>query len=90
MDLNTWDVTSSKKTTSISNAGWRGAMKGDWFYYASKGNNKIIRYNYKTDVAEVVAASFTGTSPMDVAFDAAGNAYVLDHLSLSNNQSSFL
>ncbi len=77
MDLTTWDVTSSKKTTSISNAGWRGAMKGDWFYYASKGNNKIIRYNYKTDVAEVVAASFTGTSPMDVAFDAAGNAYVL-------------
>ncbi|MBP3202969.1 MAG: IPT/TIG domain-containing protein [Bacteroidales bacterium] len=77
MDMSTWDVTSSTATKSISNAGWRGAMHGDWFYYASKGNDKIIRYNYKTDVAEVLTATFTGTSPMDVAFDAAGNAYVL-------------
>jgi IPT/TIG domain. len=77
LDLGSWNVTSSTATKSISNAGWRGSVHGDWFYYASKGNNKIIRYNYKTDAAEVVTASFTGTSPMDVAFDAAGNAYVL-------------
>lgn len=78
MDMTTYALSgSSKETSTISNAGWRGALNGDWFYYASKGNNKVIRYNYKTDKAEVLDASFTGTSPMDVAFDSDGNAYVL-------------
>lgn len=78
MDATTGEVTGhSTATKNISNAAWRGALHGEWIYYASKGNNKMIRYNYKTDVAEVVSAVFAGTSPMDVAFDAAGNGYLL-------------
>ena len=37
-----------------------------------------VFYNYKTDESEVVGADLQGgTSPMDVAFDAVGNGYVL-------------
>ena len=77
MDLTTYTVNSSVAAKAQLNAAWRGSLHGDWIYIASKGNNKIVRYNYKTDEGQVVTAGFTGTSPMDVAFDAAGNGYVL-------------
>ena len=77
MDLSTYTVISSVAAKAQLNAAWRGSVHGDWIYIASKGNNKLVRYNYKTDESEVVTAGFTGTSPMDVCFDAAGNGYVL-------------
>ncbi|MCR5018621.1 MAG: IPT/TIG domain-containing protein [Bacteroidales bacterium] len=78
MNPATWEVSgSSIAAKSLLNAAWRGSIHGDWIYMASKGNNKIVRYNYKTDAAETVEAGFTGTSPMDVCFDKDGNGYVL-------------
>lgn len=78
MDPATWEVSnSSVAAKSLLNAAWRGCVHGDWIYIASKGNNRLVRYNYKTNSAEQVEANFTGTSPMDVCFDAAGNGYVL-------------
>lgn len=77
MDLSNYYITSSKATSAHLNAAWRGEVHGDWIYIASKGNNRIVRYNYKTDTAETLDASFSGTSPMDVCFDKDGNAYVL-------------
>ena len=78
LDLATWEVTSSSEAAkSLLNAAWRGSVFGEWVYIASKGNNKIIRYQWSTDRAEEVNANFTGTSPMDVCFDKNGNGYVL-------------
>ena len=73
----TYNVTHSVSAKGYLNAAWRGCVHGDWIYMASKGNNRIVRYNYKTDESGIVAANFTGTSPMDVCFDASGNGYVL-------------
>ena len=78
MDLTSYTVTSTQSAKSLLNAAWRGTLHGDWIYLASKGNNRLVRYNYKTDESEVVGADLQGgTSPMDVAFDAVGNGYVL-------------
>ena len=77
MDLSTYNVTSSSAAKSYLNAAWRGCVHGDWVYIASKGNNRIVRYNYKNDVGEIVSSNFSGTSPMDVCFDSSGNGYVL-------------
>lgn len=78
LNLASWEVSgSSTAAKGLLNAAWRGCIHGDWIYMASKGNNKLVRHNYKTDVAEVITSNFTGTSPMDVCFDTEGNAYVL-------------
>jgi streptogramin lyase len=78
MNLATWEVeNSSVAAKSMLNAAWRGSLNGDWIYMASKGNNRIVRYNYKTDAAEIVTTNMSGTSPMDICFDADGNGYVL-------------
>ena len=78
MNLATWEVeNSSVAAKSMLNAAWRGSLNGDWIYMASKGNNRIVRYNYKKDAAEIVTTNMSGTSPMDICFDADGNGYVL-------------
>lgn len=77
MNLSNYNVISTTSAKDLLNAAWRGCVHGDWIYLASKGNNRIVRYNYKTDESSQVNASITGTSPMDVAFDKDGNGYVL-------------
>ena len=77
MDMATYNVTHTVAAQSHLNAAWRGCLHDGWVYIASKGNNRVVRWNVKTDESEVVPAAITGTSPMDVCFDAAGNGYVL-------------
>lgn len=78
MNLATWEVSGSTTAAKgLLNAAWRGSIYGDWIYMASKGNNRIVRYNFQSDQAEIVNTNFSGTSPMDVCFDEAGNGYVL-------------
>ena len=64
-----YGVTHSTAAKGYLNAAWRGCVHGDWIYMASKGNNRIVRYNYKTDEAGIVPTNFTGTSPMDTGDD---------------------
>lgn len=76
MDLSDYSVKTSTTARSLLNAPWAVSRQGDWLYVASKGNGKVIRYNYVEDRAEELTSAFSGKSPMSVRFDAAGNAYV--------------
>lgn len=76
MTVSDYTVTTTTTGRSLLNAPWFMCQNGNWLYVASKGNGKVIRYDYVNDKAEELVSSFTGKSPMDVRFDAAGNAYV--------------
>ena len=77
IDLAKGTVTTTQAGHKLLNAPWRGCVKDGWLYLVSKGNGNILRYNLSTDNVEKLAPTFSGKSPMDIQFDAAGNAYIL-------------
>ncbi len=76
VDLSTYKASTTEAGHSLLNAPWGVARNGEWLYVASKGNGNIVRYNYITDTAEKLEPAFPGKSPMDIRFDAEGNAYL--------------
>ena len=77
MNVSDYTVTTTKTATSLFNAPWRATLLGDYLYIPSKGNGKVIRYDYKQDKAEAIISEFSGKSPMDMRFDKSGNAYLI-------------
>ena len=80
-NLRIWDLDAKKVSAPFSygtssHVPWSGEYKDGVVYFAEKAGGMVYSYNVSSNSFTCLNSSYSGKSPMDVKFDATGNAYL--------------
>ena len=75
-DLDSETVSEPHSYGTASYVPWYGTCKDGLVYFAEKAQGMVYSYNVSTGAFSQLRTGYSGKSPVDVKFDAAGNAYL--------------